>query len=109
MKRLLLSFQEAIGCDVQLQKGRLTTDVFEIVFRAVVFLFDVGVLPQYGGNLTTKNECYECFIASFLQNQQHTFVSKSGLIFNSLCGVYFLGVLNTIFVCKFFFAKLKQR
>ncbi|KAF7273656.1 hypothetical protein GWI33_013642, partial [Rhynchophorus ferrugineus] len=31
-----------------------------------------------------------------MENYQHTFVTRSGLILNSLCGVYFLGILNTI-------------
>lgn len=33
-----------------------------------------------------------------MENLQHTFVSKSGLIFNSLCVAYFVGILNTIFI-----------
>ncbi|XP_017786631.1 PREDICTED: ATP-binding cassette sub-family G member 5 [Nicrophorus vespilloides] len=33
-----------------------------------------------------------------MKNYQHTFVSKSGLILNSLAGVYFLGILNTIII-----------
>nr|XP_022912669.1 ATP-binding cassette sub-family G member 5 [Onthophagus taurus] len=35
-------------------------------------------------------------------NFQHTFITRSGLILNCLAGVYFLGIVNTIFICKFF-------
>jgi hypothetical protein len=35
-----------------------------------------------------------------MQLYQHTFVTRTGLILNCLSGAYFLGILNSIFLCK---------
>ncbi|KAG5881664.1 hypothetical protein JTB14_010235 [Gonioctena quinquepunctata] len=31
-----------------------------------------------------------------MKDYQHTFITRSGLIFNCLCGVYFIGIANTV-------------
>lgn len=35
-----------------------------------------------------------------MQDFQHTFITRNGLILNCLCGAYFLGIINTILLCK---------
>lgn len=37
-----------------------------------------------------------------MKNFQHTFISRSGLVLNLICGVYFIGIINTILLFPVF-------
>lgn len=57
-----------------------------------------GFNPQ---KIQVTNLVFCHFCIHIFQDYQQTYITRNGLILNSLCGVYFIGIINTILLCKY--------